>query len=114
VVRVLSVHVSERVRVRVSECVLVREIVRVRAVGLGFFFPGRRRGQCVAVCSNVMRCVTVCYSVLHCMTVCCSVQHSVLLCVAVCYRVRCSVLCVCVSACVRVCVSVDLCVCAMS
>ena len=89
---------SERVRVRVSECVLVREIVRVRAVGLGFFFPGRRRGQCVAVCSNVMRCVTVCYSVLHCMTVCCSVQHSVLLCVAVCYCVL-----QCVTECVAVC-----------
>jgi len=42
---VLGVHVRERVRVRVSVGVLVRELVRVRGIGVGFFFPGRRRGR---------------------------------------------------------------------
>jgi len=37
-VRVLGVHVRERVRVRVSVCVL-------GGLGVGFCFPGRRRGR---------------------------------------------------------------------
>jgi len=70
--------------VRVSVCVLVRELVHVRGVGMGFFFPRAsawtvccRVLQCVAVCGRVLQCVAVCYKVLQCATqcvaMCCSV-----------------------------------------
>ena len=49
--RVFGVHVRERVcervRVYVSVSVLVCELVRVRGVGVGFFFPRASAWACV-------------------------------------------------------------------